>query len=56
MDLKQTYILRGRSPRVRGSQDTIGLDVHVLGSIPARAGEPLPHKGLIYSDVKEHES
>ena len=32
----------GLSPRVRGNRDGIMLDDGVAGSIPARAGEPLP--------------
>ena len=40
MPLRGRYLVRGRSPRVRGSRLDRWLEVIVLGSIPARAGEP----------------
>ena len=36
----RTRLNAGLSPRVRGNQQRIGQDVGVVGSIPARAGEP----------------
>ena len=40
-----TLPLHGLSPRVRGNRDGSALSVIRRGSIPARAGEPLPFQG-----------
>ena len=40
MHLVYGLVIRGLSPRVRGNQDRLRGDGYLMGSIPARAGEP----------------